>query len=135
MHSSNYKNNLNSSLNFQGFFHYNFFTMADRGMKKRLPFASLVEQQEYLNKMLYEKNKIARPLVSIERARKIDTILKLYPNTTLNFELYIDGYLYTYVGKILKIDKNKKLVYFDEFFLPIRDIIDIENPNPFADIC
>ena len=109
--------------------------MADRGMKKWLPFASLVEQQEYLNKMLYEKNKIARPLVSIERARKIDTILKLYPNTTLNFELYIDGYLYTYVGKILKIDKNKKLVYFDEFFLPIRDIIDIESPNPFADIC
>lgn len=109
--------------------------MADRGMKKWLPFASLVEQQEYLNKMLYEKNKIARPLVSIERARKIDTILKLYPNTILNFELYIDGYLYTYVGKILKIDKNKKLVYFDEFFLPIRDIIDIENPNPFADIC
>lgn len=109
--------------------------MADRGMKKWLPFASLVEQQEYLNKMLYEKNKTARPLVSIERARKIDTILKMYPNTTLNFELYIDGYLYTYVGKILKIDKNKKLVYFDEFFLPIRDIIDIENPNPFADIC
>ena len=109
--------------------------MADRGMKKWLPFASLVEQQEYLNKMLYEKNKIARPLVSIERARKIDTILKLYPNTVLNFKLYIDGYLYTYVGKILKIDKNKKIVYFDDFFLPIRDIIDIENPDPFAEVC
>ena len=109
--------------------------MADRGMKKRLPFSSLVEQQEYLNKMLYEKNKIARPLVSIERARKIDNILKLYPSTTLNFKLYIDGYLYTYLGKILRIDKNKKIVYFDEFFLPIRDIIDIEDPDPFSEVC
>ncbi len=109
--------------------------MADRGMKKRLPFASLVEQQEYLEKMLYEKYKTARPLVSIEQARKIDTILKFYPDTVLNFRLYIDGYLYNYRGKILKIDKNKKIAYFDDFSLPIRNIIDIEDPNPFDDIC
>lgn len=109
--------------------------MADRGMKKRLPFASLVEQQEYLEKMLYEKNKIARPLVSVERARKIDTILKLYPDLVLNFELYIDGYLYKYKGKIKHIDKNKKIIYFDEFFLPIRDIVDIDNPDPFSEVC
>ena len=109
--------------------------MADRGMKKWLPFASLVEQQEYLNKMLYEKNKIARPLVSVERARKIDTILKLYPDLVLNFELYIDGYLYKYKGKIQHIDKNRKIIYFDEFFLPIRDIVDIDNPDPFSEVC
>ena len=109
--------------------------MADRGMKKWLPFASLVEQQEYLDKMLYEKHKVTRPLISVEQARKIDTILKCYPNTTLHFKLYIDGYLYAYQGKIYKIDKNKKIVYFDEFFIPIRNIIDIEDPNPFDEIC
>lgn len=109
--------------------------MADRGMKKWLPFASLVEQQDYLDKMLYEKYKVSRPLVSVEQARKIDYILKYYPDSVLSFKLYIDGYLYTYKGKILKLDKNKKIVYFDDFFLPIKDIIDIENPNPFSDIC
>lgn len=104
-------------------------------MKKWLPFASLVEQQEYVEKMLYEKYKTPRPLVSVEQARKIDYILKAYPDSILNFKLYIDGYIYNYQGKILKIDKRKKLVYFDEFFLPINDIIDIEDPNPFDDIC
>ena len=37
--------------------------MADRGMKKWLPFASLVEQGEYLSKMMYEKYKIEKPIV------------------------------------------------------------------------
>ena len=29
--------------------------MSDRGMKKWLPFSSLVEQSTYLDKMIYEK--------------------------------------------------------------------------------
>lgn len=109
--------------------------MADRGMKKWLPFQSLVEQGDYLDKMLYEKYKTPRPLVSIEQARKIDNILRNYSDSTLNFKLYLDGYLYKYTGKILKLDKNKKIVIFDDFEISLRDIIDIDSPNPFDDIC
>ena len=36
--------------------------MSDRGMKKWAPFASLIEQSEFLEQMHYEKNKIAIPL-------------------------------------------------------------------------
>ena len=106
-----------------------------RGMKRWLPFQSLVEQETYIDKMLYEKNKIPRPLVSVEQARKIDKILKEYSDTTLNFKIYIDGYLYTYKGKIMALDKNKKIVYFDDFFIGVRDIIDIDDPDPFSEIC
>ena len=105
-------------------------------MKKRLPFQSLVEQGSYLDQMIYEKYKAPKPQVSIEQARKIDRILKEYDGTSsLNFKLYIDGYVYNFSGKIYKIDANKKTIYFDDFFLPIKNIIDIEDPQPFLDIC
>lgn len=110
--------------------------MADRGMKKYLPFASLIEQQEYLDKMEYEKNKIPRPLVSIEQARKIDRILHEYDQTfEYSFKLFIDGYIFKFKGKIVSMNLNKKIIYFDDFSLPIKDIIDIEDNNPFNDIC
>lgn len=107
----------------------------NRGMKRWLPFSNLVEQQTFIDKMLYEKYKIDRPRVSIEQARKIDRLLKEYSSTSLTFKLYMDGYLYTYKGKIVKLDKNKKIVYFDDFFIPLINIIDIEDPDPFSDIC
>ena len=50
--------------------------MADRGMKRWLPFSALIEQQVYLDKMIYEKYKVEKPRVSTEQARKIDRILK-----------------------------------------------------------
>src|SRR5574344_340481 len=109
--------------------------MSDRGMKKWLPFASLVEQNEYLEQMIYEKNKIKKPQVSIEQARKIDEILKGYQDIPLNFKIYLDGYLYQFTGRILKIDTNKHLIFFKDFYVPIKDIIDIDDPNDFSDIC
>lgn len=109
--------------------------MSDRGMKKWLPFASLVEQNEYLEQMIYEKNKIKKPQVSIEQARKIDLILKEHQDLTLNFKIYLDGYLYQFAGKIVKIDLNKHLIFFKDFYVPIKDVIDIDDPNYFSDIC
>ena len=110
--------------------------MADRGMKRWLPFQSLVEHGSYLDQMMYEKYKIDKPQVSIEQARKIDRLLKEYDGTSsLTFKIYLDGYLYTYKGKILKLDKNRKVIYFDDFYIPINNILDIEDPSPFNDIC
>jgi len=109
--------------------------MSDRGMKKWLPFAALVEQNVYLEQMIYEKNKIPKPQVSVEQGRKIDRILKEHSYNELKFRIYLDGYLYTFVGKIEQIDLNKHKIYFKDFFVPIKDIIDIEDPEPFEDIC
>lgn len=109
--------------------------MQDRGMKKYLPFSSLVEQKEYLDKMLYEKRKIDKPKISTEQAEKINYILKNYIKGEIyNFSLYVDGYLYNYKGTILNINLNKRLIYFKDFYLPINAIINIENNDPFLDI-
>ena len=49
--------------------------MAERGMKKFLPFSSLTEQANFINEMVYEKNKIPKPQISNEQAEKINRIL------------------------------------------------------------
>lgn len=108
--------------------------MADRGMKKWLPFSSLVEQGSFLDKMIYEKNKIEKPKVSVEQARKIDRLLKEYDGSKIEMKIYVDGYLYKYYGKIEKIDVPKKQIFLEDIYIPIKNIIDIEDPNPFADI-
>ncbi len=107
----------------------------DRGMKKWLPFSSLVEQNQFLEEMLYEKNKIRKPKISTEQARKIDLILHEHIDMPLTFKIYFDGYLYTFRAQIQKIDKNSNLVYFKDFFIPIKDIIDIDDPSDFENIC
>lgn len=109
--------------------------MSDRGMKKWLPFSALIEQNEYLERMIYEKNKIKKPQVSVEQAKKIDRILKEQQDIELNFKIYLDGYLYTFKGKIEKLDLNSHRLYFKDFFVPIKNIIDIENPQEFDEIC
>lgn len=108
--------------------------MADRGMKKWLPFSSLVEQGSFLDKMIYEKNKIEKPRVSVEQARKIDRLLKEYDGSNIEMKIYVDGYLYKYYGKIEKIDVSRKQIYLEDIHIPIKNIIDIEDPNPFGDI-
>lgn len=102
--------------------------MADRGMKKWLPFASLVEQGEYLSKMMYEKYKIDKPLILEDASEIIDKILKDYDfNEVLSLKIFYDGYIYKVVDKITFIDKNKKLVYFTNFYIPINNILSIED--------
>ena len=50
-------------------------------------------------------------------------------------KIYMDGYLYIYNGKIQKIDKNKKILIFDDFYIPIKNVIDIEETDPFFEVC
>ena len=73
----------------------------------------LISKQEYLDKMEYEKNKIPRPLVSVEQARKIDRILHEYDQTfEYSFKLFIDGYIFKFKGKIVSMNLNKALFNF-----------------------
>ena len=71
--------------------------MAERGMKKFLPFSSLTEQANFINEMVYEKNKIPKPQISNEQAEKINRILfhinHLLRNLDLEFLFLTECYL------------------------------------------
>ena len=109
--------------------------MSDRGMKKYMPFASLVEQQVYLKKMIYEKGKKPKPQISTEQAEKIDRLLKQKVDQVMVFKFYLDGYIYTYKGVIQFLDVKNKQIIIDDYLIPLKNIIDIENPDIFEDIC
>ena len=78
--------------------------MSDRGMKKFAPFASLIEQDSFLEHMRYEKGKREKPKISNEKAEEINEILTNYQGESLLFFYYFDGYIYKVESKILKID-------------------------------
>jgi hypothetical protein len=109
--------------------------MSERGMKKYMPFSSLVEQEKFLNEMLYEKHKIDRPEISDEMSERINRILISFdPKEEYVFKFYIDGYVYTYKGKIKRVNLEKKTVLFQDFYSAFTDIVDIESTNPYDDI-
>lgn len=109
--------------------------MPKRGMKKYLPFSSLTEQGVLIDKMLYEKNKTPKPQISIEQARKIDTVLRNYHDEELEIIFYLEGYQYKYFGKIDIIDIKSKCLYLSDYKIPLKNIINIETPNIFDEIC
>lgn len=96
-------------------------------MKKFLPYKSLCEQEQFIDNMLYLKNKIDRPLISNELANKIDFILKNYNNEILHIKFYYDGYIYCIDKPLYKIDTTYKKIYLTRNeYININDIIDID---------
>lgn len=99
--------------------------MSDRGMKKWAPFSSLIEQSTCLEKMKYEKNKIDKPLISSERAEKINQILVNYAGQEVEIKYYYDGYIYTITTTIKRVDKEYKKLVLPSGTLSFKDIIDL----------
>lgn len=101
--------------------------MSDRGMKKYAPFASLIEQAEFLQEMRYQKNKIDKPKISSERAEKINAILTNYHKEEVTITYYFDGYLHDIKNVIDKIDINKRIIKINGGIIPFNEIIDIKS--------
>ena len=111
--------------------------MADRGMKKYLPFSSLVEHAKYIKQAIYEKNKESKPELTPDEEEKINRILiNFKPNIEYYFKLYLDGYIYYVKSKILKVDKEKKQISFEDTIINFDNVLDItSNDDPFDEIC
>lgn len=101
--------------------------MSDRGMKKWAPFSSLIEQSTCLEQMRYEKNKISKPLISNERAEKINNVLVRYQGQEVEIKYFYDGYIYLIVTTIKRIDKENRKLILENGPLYFRDIIDLNS--------
>ena len=99
----------------------------DRGMKKWAPFSSLIEQQDFLKEMHYQKEKTEKPIMSVDTEEKINEILSHYQKgELLKITYYFDGYQYTITKAIKSIDQYKRVLKFDNGTLPFNLIVDIE---------
>ena len=103
--------------------------MSDRGMKKFAPYASLIEQNDYLNNMKYEKGKRDKPHISNEIAEEINEILTNYNGETLEFHYFYDGYVYKLKSKILRIDIYGRKLKLEQGDLPFASLVNIKRTD------
>ena len=101
--------------------------MSDRGMKKWAPYSSLIEQATCLEEMKYQRNKIAKPILTEDQKEKINYVLQSYQKgQVIQIKFFNDGYLYTINTKIKRIDiENRKLI-LEHGKLDFINIIDVD---------
>ena len=106
--------------------------MSDRGMKKWAPYSSLIEQATCLEEMKYQRNKIAKPLLTEDQIEKINYVLQSYKKgEAVKIKFYSDGYLYEIETAIKRIDLENKVLVLENGKLKFENIIDIDKQNPF----
>jgi len=101
----------------------------DRGMKKWAPYASLIEQKDYLNRMRKNKERVSKPLLSAEQAEEINDLLLHCRDEALIFRYFKDGFIYEIQQTILSLDCATKTVYGSEISLPLKAIIGLKRVN------
>ena len=106
--------------------------MSDRGMKKWAPYSSLIEQATCLEEMKYQRNKIAKPILTEDQMEKINFALQSYrKGQYVNIKFYNDGYLYIINTTIKRIDLENRKLILENGKLDLSNIIDIEGENVF----
>jgi len=99
--------------------------MSDRGMKKWAPYKSLIEQENYLNNMMNEKGKIAKPKLSSEQAEEIDRMLREYHGELLHMLYFKNGYVREIIQKIKKVDTVERILIGSELTIPLKDLLEV----------
>ncbi|PFQ43054.1 3-oxoacyl-ACP synthase [Bacillus cereus] len=104
-----------------------------RGMVKWAPFAAMPEQFAGIRKIIKEKNKIARPILTSEEKELIENMLlcSLLSEEEILITYYEDGYLLTNYMTIIDIDPlNNAIICTDAFHnqmtLYFSDILDVK---------
>ena len=104
--------------------------MSDRGMKKWVPYKSLIEQEVFINKMRVNKSKIEKPILFEEEMEKINYYLTQKRCETLIFSFYEDGFIYKIETKIKTIDLSIKTIVFENNLkINLYDLVDVEEIN------
>ena len=106
--------------------------MSDRGMKKWAPFSSLIEQATCLEQMRYERNKIEKPVLSVDQKEKIEYVFQNYrKGQTVKIKFYNDGYLYEIETQIKRFDLENRCLILTNGKLKFENIIDVDNYEAF----
>ncbi|HZJ89783.1 MAG TPA: YolD-like family protein [Bacilli bacterium] len=95
-------------------------------MKKYLPFASLREQAIHLNKMMQQKKRVDKPLISEDIKREINGILISYAGEKLVIIYYDNGFIKSIETTIRKIDTYSKKLILDDFSIKFTNLLNIQ---------
>ena len=89
--------------------------MNDRGMVKWAPFNSVINGSEILKEIKFEKNKVAKPILSEEQIRELEEkIITAYSGNILtSIYFYKNGHINIINGRITKLDSVNKIIIID----------------------
>lgn len=96
--------------------------MSDRGMKKWMPFNSLIEQKQYLRQMEQDINKTEPPLLSEDQAEDINNILCNYHGEVVEVHFYKNNKNFSVMGKITKIDQSAHCIVINNMLINVFTI-------------
>lgn len=101
--------------------------LRDRGMVKWAPYKSLPEQEDYLEKMEEEKNKVDKPLLSDDELIELDTKLSTYNRgDPISIEYYDYGFIKIVDDYLDYIDTiNKRIVLKNRMSIPVSDVLSL----------
>lgn len=101
--------------------------LRDRGMVKWAPYKSLPEQEDYLEKMEEEKNKVDKPLLSDDELIELDTKLSTYNRgNPISIEYYDHGFIKTVDDYLDYIDTiNKRIVLKNRMSIPVSNVLSL----------
>ena len=101
--------------------------MSERGMKKWAPYKSLNEQENYLNKLHKDNEKVEKPRISSDAAEEINEILVNYQGEELIITFYRNNKIQSITSIIKKIDAdNKKIVLPDRKTIYFTELVGLE---------
>jgi hypothetical protein len=99
--------------------------MKERGMKKWLAYKSLSEQEKYLENMQREKSKIAKPLISENKAEEINSLLTSYHGEMVAIRFFHDGFIKESRGVITRIDTFYNFIKISDISISMSSIVDV----------
>ncbi len=87
----------------------------DRGIIKWQPFNNIIEEKYLIEKMILEKNKITKPILSSEQIEEIEQkiIESYYEQEIITIIYYQNGSLLKTTAKIQYIDTTYKKIYLN----------------------
>ena len=101
--------------------------MSERGMKKWAPYKSLNEQENYLNKLHKDNEKVEKPRIFSDVAEEINEILVNYQGGELLITFYRNNKIQSITSTIKKIDAdNKKIVLPDRKTIYFTELVGLE---------
>ncbi len=84
----------------------------DRGIIKWMPFNSIIGEKQMIEKLVKEKQKIKKPILSLEQQKEIeDKLLEIfYEQIESTFKIYQNGFIITLKTKIKSMDYAYKKI-------------------------
>ena len=101
----------------------------DRGIIKWQPFDSVTPSKKMIDKLLNEKLKINKPILSEEQLNSIQNgLFEAYNNEIITtIEYYKNGYILKEIGKIATINPNVSKVIINNKTIYFNQIVKITN--------